>query len=165
MTVTFIISTLALGAGAADFPFTEHLLGWLGRLHVVVVHFPIALLVVATTGELWSTWRGVRNPLPAVRFCVLFGAAGAVAAALLGWLHAAFSSYAASASPTLALHRWIGTTAGVLAIGVAALSEGDACRGARSRLFQITLLIGSLLVSVAGHLGGTLVYGKSYFNW
>jgi uncharacterized membrane protein len=146
-------------------PFSEHLLGWVGKFHVLVVHFPIALLVVAAAGELWSWWRGFRVPDPAVRFCVLFGAMGAVAGAALGWLHAAFSGYAASSSQALTLHRWIGTVAGVLAVGVALLSEVDARRGVRSPLFRIMLFLCALLVSAAGHLGGTLVYGESYFNW
>ncbi len=69
-----------------DVPFFEHLLGWLGKFHVLVVHFPIALLVVAAVGELWSLCCGIRKPAPAVRFCVLFAAAGAAAAVTLGWL-------------------------------------------------------------------------------
>jgi uncharacterized membrane protein len=146
-------------------PFSEHLLGWLGKFHVLVVHFPIALLVVAAIGELWSWWRGFRVPDPAVRFCVLFGAAGAVAGAALGWLHAAFSGYAASTSQALTLHRWIGTVAAVLAVGVAISSEVDTRRSVRSLLFRVVLFLGALLVSGAGHLGGTLVYGESYFNW
>jgi uncharacterized membrane protein len=149
----------------ADLPFLEHLLAWLGKFHVLVVHFPIALLVVAASGELWSLYRGIRHPVSAVRFCVLFAAAGGMAGTMLGWLHAAFSGYAASASQTLALHRWTGTTAGVLAVCLAALSELDARRGVRSTLFRILLFLAALLVSIAGHLGGTLVYGDSYFNW
>lgn len=149
----------------ADLPFLEHLLAWLGKFHVLVVHFPIALLVVAASGELWSLYRGIRYPLSAVRFCVLFAAAGGTAGTIFGWLHAAFSGYAASSSQALALHRWTGTTAGALAVCVAVLSEMDARRGMRSTLFRIVLFLAALLVSIAGHLGGTLVYGDRYFNW
>jgi len=148
-----------------DVPFFEHLLGWLGKFHVLVVHFPIALLVVAAVGELWSLCCGIRKPAPAVRFCVLFAAAGAAAAVTLGWLHAAFSEYADSSSQVLAFHRWTGSIAGILAVGVAILSEVEARRGVRSPLFRVLLFAGALLVSVAGHLGGTLVFGDSYFDW
>jgi uncharacterized membrane protein len=163
--------TSATGTGTdvttagADVPFLEHLLVWLGKFHVLVVHFPIALLVVAASGELWSLYRGIRHASSAVRFCVLFAAAGGIAGTMLGWLHAAFSGYAASSSQTLALHRWTGTTAGALAVCVAALSELDARRGVHSTLFRILLFLATLLVSMAGHLGGTLVYGDSYFSW
>jgi uncharacterized membrane protein len=148
-----------------DLPFFEHLLGWLGKFHVPMVHFPIALLIVAAAGELWSWCRGIRQPTPAVRFCILLAAAGAVAATLLGWLHAAFSGYAASSSQALVFHRWTGTTAGVVAIAAAVLSERDTRRGVRSSFFRVVLFLGALLVSIAAHLGGTLVYGANYFNW
>jgi mono/diheme cytochrome c family protein len=48
----------------------RHLLDWLGNFHVVVVHFPIALLLAAVVGELWFAYQRVRQPAPAVRFCV-----------------------------------------------------------------------------------------------
>ena len=128
----------------AALPFHEHLLTWLGRFHVLVVHFPIALLVVAAAGELWSLCCGIRHPSPAVRFCVLFAAAGGVAATMLGWLHASFD-FAGSSSQALALHRWTGTTAGVLAVCVAVLSEMDARRGVRRLSCRILLLLAALL--------------------
>jgi uncharacterized membrane protein len=146
-------------------PFSEHLLRWLGKFHVAIVHFPIALLVVAAVVEVWSLFRRNRETRGAVRLCVLFAAAGAAAATALGWLEAAFGGYTGSASQTLTLHRWTGTSAGLLAVIVAALSELEARRGVRTPLFRVTLLMAALLVGVAGHLGGILVYGDSYFNW
>ena len=53
----------------------------LGRLHVVLVHFPIALLIAAAAGEVWSAWYRRSTPAPAVHFCVLLGASGAVTTA------------------------------------------------------------------------------------
>src|SRR5262249_13935964 len=72
----------------------------LSAFHILVVHFPIALLISAALAELLSTWRGTRVPSPTVRFCVLLGAAGAVAAAALGWLHA-WNGYGAGMPLTL----------------------------------------------------------------
>jgi uncharacterized membrane protein len=146
-------------------PFLEHFLSWLGKFHIAVVHFPIALLVAAAAGEFWSFWRGVRRPADTVRFCILFAAAGAVAATSLGWLHAAYSAYADSSSQALFFHRWTGTAAGAVAIGAALVSEWDVRRGVRSQLFRVLLFVGALLVGVAAHLGGMLVYGADYFNW
>jgi hypothetical protein len=136
---------------------------WLGRFHVLVVHFPIALLLAAAAAESWSVWGRIHVPLPAVHFCVLSGAAGAVAAAALGWLHAS-GGYGAGSPSGLALHRWIGTTGAVWAVGVALLSLRDARHGVRSQGFRIVLLVGAVLVGLAGHLGGTLVHGEDFFN-
>src|SRR5438093_4194145 len=50
----------------------------LGRLHVILVHFPIALLIAAAAGEVWSIRHGRATPASAVHFCVLLGASGSV---------------------------------------------------------------------------------------
>jgi hypothetical protein len=50
-------------------------------------------------------------------------------------------------------------------VGLALLSERDARRHQRSRLFTPLLLAGALLVGAAGHFGGLLVHGEDFFNW
>jgi hypothetical protein len=141
-------------------------LRWLGQFHILVIHFPIALLLAAAAGEMWSAWRGMGGPSPAAeRFCVLLGAAGAVSAAALGWLHADFGGYGAGAGRILVLHRWVGTAAGLCALAAALLSERDAHRQRRSLLFRITFWTSNLLVAAAGHFGGTLVHGDDFLNW
>jgi hypothetical protein len=161
--------------------FEKHFLAWVGKFHVMVIHFPIALLLAAALGELWCAWRGVQAPWPPVQYCVLLGAAGAMVAVPLGWLLADYGGYGAG-SPVvvdlqrwigtnagvwsvLRLHRWIGTTVGVWAVGLALLSALDARRERRSPLFRIFLWIGALLVGAAGHFGGLLVHGDDFFNW
>jgi uncharacterized membrane protein len=134
-----------------------------GPLHVVSVHFPIALLIAAAMGELWSGWRGRRTPAPPVRFCVWLGTAGALAAAALGWFHAG-NGYGAGMPQTLGLHRWIGTVAALWSVGTAWLSEWDERRGMRSHWFRVWLFIGAVLVGVSGHLGGVLVHGEGFFT-
>jgi uncharacterized membrane protein len=146
-------------------PSGERLLRWLGKFHILIIHFPIALLLAAAAGEIGSIGRGARNPSPAVRFCVLLGAAGGVSAVVLGWLHADFGGYGTGSGRILVLHRWIGTAAGFCALATALLSERDAHRHRRSLLFRITLWTGTLLMGAAGHFGGTLVHGDDFFNW
>jgi uncharacterized membrane protein len=150
---------------APDLPFPQRLLRALGKFHVVVIHFPIALLLAAAAGELWSMRRGLREPAPAVQFCVLLGAAGAVAAAGLGWLRASGGGFAGSSSPAFVLHRLLGTAAGLGAVGLALFSDADARQGVRSWRFRIALFAAAFLAGLAGHFGGTLVYGEDYFNW
>ena len=100
-----------------------------------------------------------------MRFCVLFGAASAVAAAGLGWLHADFGGYGAGLPYELDLHRWLGTAAGLWAVGTALLCERDARHHRRTRSFRIAVLVGAVLVSAAAHFGGTLVHGDEFFDW
>jgi mono/diheme cytochrome c family protein len=161
------ISPVEEGAMSETFdrPLGPRILRWLGKFHILVIHFPIALLLAAAVGEAWRMGWRLGSPWPAVRFCVLLGAAGAVAAAVLGWFHADWGGYGAGSPEILGLHRWLGTAAALWAVGIALLSERDTCLGRRSLTFRMMLLLGTLLMGAVGHLGGTLVHGEEFFNW
>jgi uncharacterized membrane protein len=140
----------------------------LGRLHVVIVHFPIALLIAAAAGEAWSARRvrrrvvGGATPAPAVHYCVVLGATGAVAAAALGWLDARGGA-GVGMPETLRLHGWLGTASAGVAMVAAVLSARDERRGVRSGWTLLALLVAAVLVGATGHLGGTLVFGDDFF--
>jgi mono/diheme cytochrome c family protein/uncharacterized membrane protein len=138
-------------------------LHWLGPFHIVAVHFPIALLVSAAVTELWLALWGSQVAMPWVRFCISVGAASAVIAATLGWIHAASGS-GIGAPRMLGLHRWIGTTAAAWAVGTALFSERNERCGVRTPWFRAWLWFGALLVAVAGHLGGMLVHGDDFLS-
>jgi hypothetical protein len=135
----------------------------LGPLHIVTVHFPIALLIAAAMGELCSIWWGRHLPAPAVRFCVLLGSSAAMASAALGWLHAV-NGYGIGMPHVLELHRWIGTFTGLWSIGTMILCEWDQRRGRRSQWFRGSLFIAAALVAASGHFGGILVHGENFFG-
>jgi mono/diheme cytochrome c family protein/uncharacterized membrane protein len=144
--------------------FPKRALLWLGRFHIPVVHFPVALVLAAMAGEAWFWWLGSKEPQPAVRFCIVLAAPAAVAAAILGWL-LAWDGYGAGAPQILLLHRWIGTAAALCVLAIFYLSEKDSRLGSRTTLFRATLLIGGLLIGLSGHLGGTLVHGGGFYNF
>ena len=162
---------LAFGQTSLQIPrvhtlsFGRRLLRLAGKLHVLVIHFPIALIAAAAGVESWWMMRRSPGMSPLVRFCILCGAAGALLAAVLGWIHAPFSGYESSASGLLLLHRWAGVIAAAGAVVAAALSELDGVRGRRSMLFRATLFATALLIGVTGHLGGSLVYGDDFFRF
>lgn len=133
----------------------------LGRLHPLLVHFPIALLLAALAAE----WRAARagkraGPSEAGMFCLLLGALGASAAALSGWL---FAEHDPPGAPVLLFrHRW----AGVGAAAGAALTLLSAWRWKRgaplARPTRAGLLLTAALTGAAGHLGGEMVYGEGF---
>jgi mono/diheme cytochrome c family protein/uncharacterized membrane protein len=145
-------------------PPGRRFLHWIGKFHLLLLHFPIGLLVAAAVAEGWSLVRASRVPAPAVRFCVLLGAAFAVATVALGWLHA-FSGYGAGMPRILNLHRWLGTAAGLWVVGTAFFSEQDARRGERRPLTRVLLFAGALLIGLTGHFGGILAHGEDFFDW
>jgi uncharacterized membrane protein len=149
---------------ASSSPFPEKsIFGFLGPFHLVVLHFPIALLIAAAITEFWGAVNGSRALTPAVRFCVLLGAASAVVTASLGWIHAA-NGHGAGATQLLGLHRWIGTAAATWAVGTVLVSEWDERRGVRSLWFRVWLFVGAFLIAVEGHVGGMLVHGEDFLS-
>src|SRR3546814_11257387 len=71
--------------------FGQRLVSWLGRLHSLVVHFPIAMFLGALGVELFGLWKGRRDYEWVARVMLVIGAIGAVAAAFLGWFAGGFS--------------------------------------------------------------------------
>jgi uncharacterized membrane protein/mono/diheme cytochrome c family protein len=156
-----------ISAGAPDTsPLTsvDRIVRWLGKFHLLLLHFPIALVLAAGIGEIWSLWR--RNPTPSesVRFCLLVGALAAIPTASLGWLHAAAGN-GASSPQLLLVHRWLGTTTAVWIIIVAVYSERDARRGVRSRGVRLLLVSGVLITALTAFFGGRLAHGGDFFNY
>jgi uncharacterized membrane protein len=160
--------TIPTGAGeTAEPPSASPLwrgLLWVGKFHILLVHFPIALLVAAAIGELAAVYRREREPLPAVRFCLALAALFAIPVAALGWLYA-LGGHGAGSPDLLNGHRWLGTTAAVWAVLIAAFSELDTRRGVRTWRVRVLLLVGVLLVGVAAHLGGLMVHGSDFLDW
>lgn len=134
----------------------------LGRLHPLIVHFPVGLLVAAALADA-MTWRSPRPALTQARnFCAVLGALGAAAAAGLGWLNAWADHHTGE---YLDLHRWLGTAAAALAViaTILILTWRNPQHRRRSLAARILLLSGAALIGIAAHFGGMMVYGSSYF--
>ena len=133
-----------------------------GRLHPLLVHFPIALILIAAVAELVS----VATRFPAWHAVavanVRAGAAFAIASAGAGWLLA--SSRIVEASPALEWHRWLGLMAALAAVA-AALTTGEADRPPRQLWrYRIALIAAAAVVAVAGHFGAVLVWGADFLR-
>jgi mono/diheme cytochrome c family protein len=140
------------------------LFAWFGRFHVLVIHFPIALLAAAALAEAIAAWRGSWIPSPTVRFCLIVGAASTTAAAALGWLHADLGGFGNASTSILAVHRWLGTIGGMGAAAIAVLSERHSRRGRRSTFFRIALWTVTVVVAATAHFGGLMVHGNNFFD-
>lgn len=152
----------ALAVGIAP---GARLLRFLGKFHPVVVHFPIGLLLAAALAQLCVS-GGQGWLVPAVRFCLAVGAVGAVVAAGLGWISAGFSDYSGRLAEALFLHRWLGTATALLAALAWALYERQLRKGGAGRGGALlALFAAAALVGLAGHFGGSLIYGLDYYTF
>lgn len=132
-------------------------LDWLGRLHPMAIHFPIALFFAALVAEILFIVTREEMFRHALRFSLWGGAMSAAIAAPLGWIFAA--SGAAEEGWILEAHRWAGTAA--LCLGVVVLWVGERTeRADGSRLLlRISLAVQASLIGGVGFLGGSLLYG------
>lgn len=139
---------------------SERLLDWLGRLHPMIVHFPIAFFPAA----LFTAIVGRRRPAFAkpVQFLVVAGGIIAPLAALVGWFDAGFDF--ATDDALLLPHRWLGTAIGIgaLALAIWAWREPEEDRGPG---MIVGLAVISAAIVVQGWFGGALVHGADHMNW
>jgi uncharacterized membrane protein len=139
---------------------------FIGYFHPAVVHFPLALLLAGGLGALLSFFVGVRAQDFAF-YCLLLGALGSVAAAIMGWSFAAEQGYPGwrvlpsdEEGENFFIHRWLGVAVSVLScllLIIAAISrrKNDA---RSSAAWRVGLMIVALLVAWVGHEGGELTY-------
>lgn len=136
-----------------------------GRGHVVLVHFPIALLIVAAACEFWNALRRRTDPSRSGLTCLVLGALGAGVSAATGWINADLEGARTSVAETLSLHRWVGVAAAGASLLTALVIAPLLRPGGRGPIgaYRAGVVISAALVGVAGHFGGSLVHGENYF--
>jgi hypothetical protein len=146
------------------------MLEWLGKFHLLLLHFPLALALAAAAREAWSVWCGWRRLISSrlnaeedVHFCLLAAALFAVPTTIAGWLHALDGS-GGSYPGTLLLHRWLGTAACVLIVMAAWSAELDMQAGRRHLVTRVLIFLSALVVSLTGHFGGLMAHGPDFFS-
>jgi mono/diheme cytochrome c family protein/uncharacterized membrane protein len=143
----------------------ESLIGWFGKFHPAIVHFPIALLTAAALAELLRMVTGKPSFEPVSRYCVWLGFVTAVLAGGLGWF--AGSSRLSDDPWILTTHRWLGTSTVACAALVLVLCEVSRRPdpGRTGIWFRVTLLGVAVLGLVTGFFGGALVFGLDHYAW
>ena len=146
-------------AESAVHPVTQAWTEFVGLLHPVVLHFPLALLLVGAAAVLWNWFRGEEGIGEFAFHCIWIGAAMALVAAVSGW----FMAEDEAGEPGLELHRWFGVgsaAAAVVLAAMASLSRTDARPGLLG-MTRILALVTAAGIAWAGHLGGEMVWGES----
>jgi uncharacterized membrane protein len=128
----------------------------IGRLHPMLVHFPIGLVLAAAAAEVIAIHTGRAAWRTIAVANVRAGAAMGAITAVAGWALA--SAPSVECTRVLTWHRWTGLAGAMGAIGAALASTWPESR--RSVFaYQAALFGAAALVALAGHLGGTLVWG------
>ena len=161
------VATAVANGAEMRMPVWKRALRWLGRMHPVSTHFPVALMFVAVFAEGLAWWTRRESWHQTVRLLVVLAALGAVSAVGLGWINAYFTSYVGQSASILGWHRWLGTGTGVWSVVCAALATLGKCgEGTKDRQrLRGALLLGAALVGVTGFLGSALIYGLDHYAW
>lgn len=138
----------------------KRLLDWIGRLHPIVVHFPIAFLPAA----FFTALVGRKRPAftAPVKFLVVAGGILAPISAVLGWIDGGF--LLASDDWLVGAHRWLGTLIGAGAFGLAIWALRKPQQD-RSPAMIAALGVMTVAIVIQGWLGGALTHGVAHLNW
>ncbi|WP_237855598.1 DUF1549 domain-containing protein [Rhodohalobacter sulfatireducens] len=135
----------------------------MGRLHPIIVHFPIGVLVVAFFLELFTLGNKRSELRAGIRWLVYIGAGTSLVAVLFGLMLAYGSNYSES---TLNLHRWTGIATAVAALSAAGLLyRADLSRRKKDlNIYRSILGLTVLLLTFAGHFGASLTHGEGFIS-
>jgi uncharacterized membrane protein len=134
----------------------------IGRLHPLIVHFPIALVIIAAAAEsgAWLT-RDPRWRLVAFAN-VRAAAVCATAAAGAGWMLAVGTGHS---NAVVEWHRWLGVCGAATTVAAALATAGTEDQSpAAGWVYRAALMSAAVLVSVTAHLGGVLVWGADFLR-
>ena len=150
-----MMDNLPMGMDRSKMSFLARLVDWFGRLHPLVVHFPIAFfpaaLITAIAGKRRSAFAAP------VQFLVVAGGIVAPVAAGAGWIAAVGSEPEA----VLIYHRWLGVAIAVAGAGLAvwAWRRPWEDRGAG---MIVALTIMTVAIAIQGFLGAGLTHGMEH---
>ena len=128
----------------------------LGRLHPLVVHFPIGLLVVAWLMELLVWKRKSNDFAPAIKVLMIIGTIASVISVVFGLLLINTEEYGGDILP---VHQWTGIATMVLA---AVTTYTYFKKSRRMQKLFLTLTVAG--VTIAGHYGASLTHGEDYLT-
>jgi uncharacterized membrane protein len=164
-TTLLLLSVLSASAGEIAGEGAPSLIALFGRAHIVMVHFPVALMMVLALLEIVRWRRPLGSCDNTVVVLAVISGLSAVTAVIQGWVLAGPPSDKTSEyAQLIELHRWLGVSTAVIAVATALLALarqfGDSARLATC--YRFTVLPGALLVSLTGHYGGAAMHGKDH---
>lgn len=159
-----LVMVVAVGLSPLDGVAGEGLPRFFGRLHPLVLHFPVVLLPLALGFECmrylpapWKRWSSVGLPI------LLLAALTACITATLGVMLAANEGHEGL---LVERHRLLGVSVAILAIVALLLKWVSQRKKTQPKVLNVfflaTLFSSCLVMMLAAHDGGSMVHGKNY---
>jgi uncharacterized membrane protein len=133
-------------------------LTFIGRLHPLLVHLPIGILLLAILLEALSMRRDYAGLKPAADLSLLLGMCSAVLSCGTGWLLSRAGDY----DPGLVVvHQWLAISLTIVSAGLYFVVRGRVI----GRWWEAALMgVVVVLLILTGHWGGSLTHGPGFLT-
>ncbi len=129
----------------------------LGRFHPVLVHLPIGILLLACFFQILTIKDRFTILQPAIPVMFFWGMISAVLSCITGLMLYRSGDYEGA---LVERHQWLGITVAIASLVLYMLYQLSI--GERSaRIFSIIIII---LITITGHLGGSLTHGPDFLT-
>ncbi|MBZ5855976.1 c-type cytochrome domain-containing protein [Flavihumibacter profundi] len=129
----------------------------IGRFHPILVHLPIGILLLACILNWLSGNEKYAGIKPAISLAILLGMIGAIFSCISGY----FLSQSADYSEDLVWnHQWLGIITAIVSITWYYLYHNSASKP----ILKWSSVAIFILVTITGHLGGSLTHGEDYLT-
>lgn len=138
----------------------------IGKLHLLVLHFPLALVIVAAMADGLFLWRRTVIFKEAGYFCILLGAAAAIPTMVTGLMLIGTMNLTGDASDLGEIHESLGIMTTIAAVSAAAMRAflRNKLSGMWAWIYGVLILAATVLVGLTGHYGGLLAFGRDYLS-
>ncbi|MEO0508531.1 MAG: DUF1592 domain-containing protein [Verrucomicrobiota bacterium] len=161
LTLIFTGLLMALAATPLNPDGSNTLLLFIGRFHPLVLHIPIGALLALFVVELVQLFRPAlklgRSCEILLWVCVL----SSIPAVTAGYLLASSGGYS---EQLLSKHMWLGWATTFLCVWLLAVRYWAKAKSSIIWLYRPLLFVNVILLSLAGHYGGSLTHGSDYLT-
>lgn len=135
---------------------------WVGIIHPMIIHFPIALIFVAALAEILYLLTKKNIYSCAGEFAIVCAAIAIVPTVLTGLAFAYSADYTGKTAVFLWWHQYLGLFTALMTLAAAYIRECDWKEGQSRGLYYLFLGISFMTVSLTAFLGGEMAWGYPF---
>mgnify|MGYP000223639458 CR=1 FL=1 len=165
-TLIFTISASIVLFGLLIFPINigekNSVVLFFGNFHPLILHLPIGSLIGLFCLELINFFKPELKLENANKLLLWFSALSILPAVIFGFFLASSGGYN---DEVLSYHKWLGWSTAFISIWLLTLRLWAYSQTKKQvKLYQLVLFVNVLLLSMAGHYGGSLTHGSNYLT-
>jgi uncharacterized membrane protein len=134
-------------------------MNFIGRFHPLLVHFPIAILLLAFLFELLGRNQRFSHLKPSIIPMLFLGSLSAILSSISGYFLSQEGGYEAN---TIFYHQWGGIFTSLLALGLLILKIRFSKLSFWLNITFFALI--SILLTITGHLGANMTHGEEFLT-